>query len=98
MSYHKEKIDLKRVFIVKVKVFVSESIFRGSIFDCKLIRTPNQNLMLIKDCLKLMGNPLLDMEMNHKMTHLDNIINNQFNDMPSQNFILRLINCINTKS
>lgn len=90
LSYHKEKIDLKRVFIVKVKVFVSESIFRGSIFDCQLIRTPNQNLMLIKDCLKLMGNPLLDMEMNHKMTHLDNIINNQFNDMPSQNFIFKV--------
>ena len=94
LSYHKDKVNVKNIFMVKVKATVSESIFRGSIFDCKLIFTKNDNkfynYMLIKDCMKLMGNNLLDMEMKNKMIHLNSIINNQFGKNPCPNFIFKV--------
>jgi hypothetical protein len=94
MSYHKDKVNVKNIYMVKVKVNVSDSIFRGTIFDCKLIFTKKDNkfnnYMLIKDCMMLMGNSLLDMEMGHKMTHINSIINNQFTKHPCPNFVFKV--------
>ena len=36
-SYHKNKLNVKNVKIIKLKIMTSSSIFRGSIFDAKLI-------------------------------------------------------------
>jgi hypothetical protein len=91
MSYHKDQMDLKRLNVIQVQVNASKSIFRGSIFDCKLIRTKdNKYIMLIKDCFHLMGNSLLDMEMNHKITHLDSIISKQFDQKLLRNFKFKI--------
>ncbi len=80
LSYHKEKVNIKRTVIYKLKIMTSPSIFRGTIFDCKLIRNKEYKyFMLIKDCYKIMGNNIDDMELNDKMTYLNSIINNQFN-------------------
>ena len=90
LSYHKNQIDVKSIPIIKIKILTSKAIFNGSIFDCKLIRKKNNFIMLIKDCFLLMGNCILDMEMKNKMKHIDNIIKNQFNHNPSQNFKILL--------
>lgn len=90
LSYHKKNLDIKRVFLVRVRVKVSNSIFRGTILDCKLIRKNHEYFMLIKDCFKLMGQNLLDMEMSQKMSHLNSIINNHFNDNNCDNFIFKI--------
>jgi hypothetical protein len=86
LSYHKNQIDIKNIPIIKVKIMTSKSIFNGSIFDCKFIRNKNSSIMLLKDCFYIMGNCILDMEMKNKMIYLDNIIKNQFNDDPCDNF------------
>ena len=88
LSYHRNQINIKDTLIIKVKVLVSNSIFRGTIFDCKLIKKDYKYLMLIKDCYLLMGNKILDMELKNKMIHLNSIITNQFNK--SDNFSFKI--------
>jgi len=80
LSYHIEQIELKYVFMVKVHMKVSESIFNGTIFDGKLIESSNKFIFLIQDCFYLMGKKILDMEMSQKMGHLDNILKLHFSD------------------
>ncbi len=86
LSYHKKTIDLKKIFMYKVKVMASQSIFRGTLFDAKLIK----NIMLVKDCYHIMGNNIADMEMNEKMIYLDTILANQFQTDGCANFKLKI--------
>ena len=78
LSYHKSQLDMKTIQILQINMKTSESIFRGTIFDGKLIQTNNEFIFLIQDCLYLMGNKMLEMEMNQKLTHLDTILKNHF--------------------
>ncbi len=86
LSYHRDKVDIKKVPIFKIKVMTSQSIFRGTIMDCKL----NKNNMIIKDCFQVMGNMVNDMDMLDKMTYLDSIIINQFQKDYCSNFKLKI--------
>ena len=86
LSYHRDKVDIKKVPIFKIKVMTTPSIFRGTIMDCKLIK----NIMIIKDCFQLMGNMIIDMDMMNKMIHLDSIIMNQFQKEYCSNFTFKI--------
>ena len=91
LSYHRDKVDINTTTIYKLKVLTSQSIFRGSIFDCKLIRNKeNKYFMLIKDCYKLMGNNIHDMAKNDKMLYLNGIIDNQFEKNACKNFDFKI--------
>jgi hypothetical protein len=81
-SYHKNKINIKLVKIIKLKIMTSSSIFRGSIFDAKLIFNNGKYFMLIKDCYRIIGNDLTKMDLNEKMTYLNNILTNQISNCP----------------
>jgi hypothetical protein len=80
LSYHKDQLDLKTVFIVRIVVKVNESLFTGTIFDGKLIESNKKYIFLIQDCFYLMGKKIIDMEMESKMVHLDNILKIHFSD------------------
>jgi len=80
LSYHIDHIELKSVFMAKIHMKVSESIFNGTIFDGKLIESSDKFIFLIQDCFYLMGKKILDMEMSQKMGHLDNILKIHFSD------------------
>jgi hypothetical protein len=86
LSYHRDKIDIKKVIIYKIKVITSTSIFRGTIMDCKLIK----NIMIIKDCFQMMGNSIMDMDMCDKMIYIDGIMANQFQKDYCSNFTLKI--------
>ena len=86
LSYHREKIDIKKIPIFKVKINTSPSIFRGTIIDCKL----NKNIMIIKDCFQMMGNMIIDMDMCEKMLYIDSIIIEQFQKNYSNNFTFKI--------
>lgn len=99
LSYHKNQVILKKVFMYKILVNAQSSIFKGTIFDCKLIHSiENDNhkklykyFMLIKDCYYLMGNKIIDLEIKQKITHLDNVIRTQFtNGSKCHNFIFKI--------
>ena len=91
LSYHIEQIEIKNVFMVKVHIKVSDSIFDGTIFDGKLIESSNKFIFLIQDCFYLMGKKILDMEMSQKMGHLDNILKIHFSDPTvCDNFSIKL--------
>jgi hypothetical protein len=74
LSYHKSQLDMKTIDVIQLHIKCSDAIFRGSIFDGKLI----QNVFLIQDCFHLMGSSILNMEMLQKMQHLDTILNTNF--------------------
>jgi hypothetical protein len=79
LSYHKQMIDMKTIHIIQLhQMKTSESIFRGTVFDGKLIQHNNQYIFLIQDCFYLMGSKMLDMEMMQKMKHIDNILKTHF--------------------
>lgn len=90
LSYHKDQIEVKNIFIIRLKVNVSKSIFNGTILDTKLIRKNHDYIMLIKDCFCLMGHEILNMDMITKMKHIDNIIKNNFDKNCCSNFAFRI--------
>jgi hypothetical protein len=86
LSYHRKSIDLKKIYMYRLKFYASSSIFMGSLFDAKLVK----DIMLIKDCYHLMGNNIVHMEMNEKMIYLDSIIANQFHKEYCSNFKIKI--------
>ncbi len=86
LSYNKKTLDIKKVFMYKIRLMAAPNIFRGTLFDAKLIK----DIMLIKDCYYLGGNSLIDMEMTEKMIYLDNTIANQFQKDGCENFKLKI--------
>ena len=86
LSYHRKSIDIKKVYMFRIKMFASSSIFMGTLFDTKFIN----DIMLVKDCYHLMGNNIIDMEMNEKMIYLDSTIANQFHKDYCPNFKLKI--------
>ena len=99
LSYHKNQVQIKKVNMYKILINASSSIFRGTIFDCKLInssskdgdRTIYKYYMLIKDCFYLMGNKVVDLEMQQKISHIDNVIKTQFQKgSRCKNFVFKI--------
>jgi hypothetical protein len=79
LSYHKEQLDIKNVFMIQLQLYVNELFFNGTIFDGKLIQNNNESIFLVQDCFYLMGNNILQEEMFQKTTNLDNIFKLHFN-------------------
>lgn len=93
LSYHKSQIDMTTIQLFQLNIKTDDSIFQGSIFDGKMIQTNNGYIFLIQDCFYLMGNKMLDMNMNKKMDHMNNLMNTQFkksSDMYCKNFEFKL--------
>lgn len=90
LKYQRSQVDINKVFIVNLKMKTTESIFRGTIFDGKLINSNNKYIFLIQDCYHLMGNNFLSTELDQKMQLLDNLLNNQFTKSKSDNFIFKI--------
>lgn len=76
LSYHKQQLDMKTIQIIQIHIDISDIIYRGTIFDGKLIQKNSEYIFLIQDCLYLMGNKLLEMDMQKKLLYLNDIINN----------------------
>ena len=90
LSYHFDQIDVKNIFMIRLRVYVNDSIYRGTILDTKLIKKDNKYMMLIKDSYYLMGDSLLNMEMQTKIKHINSIINNQFKKECCNNFKFKI--------
>lgn len=90
MSYHRNKVNVYKTVIYKIKISTSESIYQGTIMDCKMIRKQSKYFMLIKDCYIMMGNNILNMEMKSKMKYIDGIVTNQFPKNYCKNFIFKI--------
>jgi hypothetical protein len=89
LKYKREQIDMNKVFIVSLKINPSQSIFRGTIFDGKLINIKKNYVFLIQDCYYLMGNNFISTELKQKMQLLDDLLNNQFSS-PNKNFTFKI--------
>jgi len=80
ITYQKNKLNINMTKIIRLHIKALNTLFKGSIFDCKFI---NNNTMIIKDCYKFMGNPLLQTEMYEKIQYLSNILPNQIYYSPN---------------
>ena len=78
LSYHKSQLDMKTIQIIQINIKTSDALFNGTIFDGKLINSNNEYIYLIQDCFYLMGNKMLEMEMNQKLSNLDSILKTHF--------------------
>jgi hypothetical protein len=78
LSYHKSQLDMKTIQIIQINMKTSDALFNGTIFDGKLINSNNEYIYLIQDCFYLMGNKMLEMEMNQKLSSLDTILKTHF--------------------
>ena len=74
LSYHKNQLDINSLYIVRIIVNTTQTMFSGSIFEGKIIKKENEYHFLIQDCYYLMGKKILDMELNQKMLYLNDII------------------------
>ena len=93
LSYHIQKINYYKLNIIKLKVFVDNYIFNNTVFDGKFIYSNKYSYFLIKDCYHINNNDITNMEMLKKLTYLDNIIKEKFNDNNTcENFIFKLNN------
>jgi hypothetical protein len=90
LSYHKEKINIRHVIMYSIKINTFNTMYRGSIFDSKLIKYDNNHTMLINDCYILMGNNLLTMNLNDKMKYISGIFKNKINNNSCSNFSFRI--------
>jgi hypothetical protein len=78
LSYHKNQLDMKTIQIIQINMKTTEIMFNGTIYDGKIIKSNNQYVYLIQDCFYLMGNKIIDIEMNEKMNKLDTVLKNNF--------------------
>ena len=92
LSYHKDQIDMKTVFMLQLNFKTSETFFKGTIFDGKLIQSKDGYIFLIQDCFYLMGNKMMELGMEQKFIKLDNLFNDHFNKNATycNNFNLKL--------
>jgi hypothetical protein len=90
LSYHRNQVDMRTVFIVKIFVNTNTNMYSGTIFDGKIIQKDNKNYFLIQDCFCVMGKKTLDMEMCQKTEYLNDIINSNLLDNCCNNFSFKL--------
>lgn len=90
LSYHRNKLDKKKLIVFKLKMSSTPSVYKGTIFDCKLINHNNSHLMLIKDAYIIMGNKSLTMEMKDKIKYISSILDKQFSSNYCPNFKFKI--------
>jgi hypothetical protein len=91
LSYHKEQLDMKNVFMVQIHMNVHDNFYNGTILDGKLIQNTNEAIFLIQDSFYLFGKNMLNMGLMEKITHLDNILKQYMTgDNYCKNFNFRL--------
>jgi len=90
LSYHRNQIDMKTVFIVKIQVNTNINVFSGTLLDGKIIQKDNKYYYLIHDCFCVLGKKILDMDMEQKMLYLNDIINSNLANNSCDNFSFKL--------
>ena len=90
LKYHKNNINVKQVEIIKLKVDCTDTIYKGTIFDGKLLSRGKDNIYLIQDCYLLMNNKMIKIELEQKLGTLDSILYKQFSNKSCSNFMFKL--------
>jgi len=90
LSYHRNQVDMKTIFIVKISINTNEKLYLGTIFDGKIVQKDNKHCFLIQDCFCMMSKKILDMEMSNKSNYLNDIINLNLKENSCDNFNFKL--------
>jgi hypothetical protein len=88
LSYHKNHLDMKTIQLFQINLKSTENIFKGTIFDGKLINIEGKYMFMISDCFHIEDTDILNMNMLEKINYLDNILKN--NLLKCNNFEFKL--------
>ena len=80
LSYHKSQLDMTTIQLILLDIKCSDCLFKGTIFDGKIIHNNKKYIFLIQDCYYLIGEKVIEIEMNQKMIKLDSIMTTYFNN------------------
>jgi hypothetical protein len=90
LSYHRNQVDMKTIFIVKILVNTTDKLYLGTIFDGKIVQKDNKHYFLIQDCFCMFSKKILNMEMNSKISYLNEIITLNLKETSCENFNFKL--------
>lgn len=86
LSYHKDKIDYKKLSISIIKIVACPTIYQGTVMSCQLVK----NNMIIKDCFQMMGKSCTQIDMIDKMNFIDDILSKKFMGNYCSNFSFKI--------
>jgi len=79
LSYHKSQLDMKTIQITNISIECDSILYKGTIFDGKLIQNNSETIFLIQDCFYYMNNNMLSIDMIIKLQEINSIINTYIN-------------------
>ena len=86
LSYNKNNININKINIISLDLNYSDCLYNGTILDGKMV---NDDSFLFHDCLYLMNNNLINVDMILKLKYMDSIIKLHFIENPY--FIFKVI-------
>ena len=77
LSYNKNNININKINIISLDLNYSDCLYNGTILDGKIV---NDNTFVFQDCLYLMNNNLININMILKLKYIDSIIKLHFTE------------------
>ena len=74
LTYSKDKLDISRVIIKKIKIFAAADLYNGTILDGILVNNNKKQTFIITDAYYVSGKSFLNIDYKTKMQQLKNII------------------------
>jgi hypothetical protein len=90
LSYHKSQLNMITFVINNITLSCDDILYKGTIFDGKLIQNNSENIFLIQDCFYCMGKSMLDMDMILKLDEVNTIINSHIDKTKYNKFKLKI--------
>lgn len=90
LKYQKNNIIFDYIDIIKLNIQATKSIYKGTIFDGKIINKKKKYIFLIQDCYLLMNNKLINTELHQKLNTINSILSKQFTFNSCSNFLFKL--------
>jgi hypothetical protein len=92
LSYHKNHLDMRTIQLFQINLKSTDNIFKGTIFDGKLINIDGKYIFMISDCFYIENINMLNMDMLTKIKYLDEFLKN--NMLKCNNFEFKLNNLV----
>lgn len=91
LSYDKNKIDIKNVFIKNINIEINNEIYKGSIFDGTYITKKSKCLFVITDIYYFKGKDYMNIQLNIKLNTIQDYFDNNLRQTKDINLSMNKI-------